>query len=271
MDELTGVVESKDGTVLFTRRWPASEPRATILVVHGLGEHSGRYRHVGSRFAAAGYETVAFDLRGHGRSGGPRVDVDDFRRYLEDLDAVHRAEVEPDERPWVLYGHSMGGLIAVGRLVDDAARPAAAVLSAPALSAEVAPPLRAAAAILGRFAGGIRFPSDIRGDQLSRDPAVGEAYFADPLVETKVTARFGRALFAEQARLAAHYERIDVPTLVLHGADDELVRPEASAPLAAVETVERKLYPGLRHEPHNEPEGPEVLDDVVAWLDAQLA
>ena len=271
MDDRTGVVEAKDGTVLFTRRWPAEEPKATVLLVHGLGEHSGRWGHVGRLLAAAGYETVAFDLRGHGRSGGPRVDVDDMSTYRSDLEDVIATEVQPSPRPWILYGHSMGGLIVASYLEDGDAMPAAAILSAPALDAEVALPLRIAAEVLGRILPGVRFSNSIKGEHLSRNDAVGEAYFADPLVETKPTARFGRALFSEQARVREGIDRITVPTLVIHGAEDELVPPAVSAPLAGVASVERKLYPGLRHETHNEPEGPQVVADIIAWLDAQIA
>jgi len=275
MDDVTGAIEMADGTVLFTRRWPVEDPRAIVLLVHGLGEHSGRYGHVGAAFAARGLELRAFDLRGHGRSGAPRLDVADFDVYQDDLAAMVGAEVEPEGSPWVLYGHSMGGLIAARYLAEGAVQPDAAVLSAPALDADVPGALRLAVQVLGRVTPGIRLPNSITGDQLSRDPAVGEAYFADPLVETKATARFGRALLAEQERVRAMIDRITVPTLVIHGAEDPLVPPRASAPLAGVPAVERRLLPGLRHEVHNEPERDEVLRSVIDWigdrLDAQPA
>ena len=267
MEDVTGALEAIDGTVLFTRRWPAAHPRAVVLIVHGLGEHSGRYGHVGTFFAERGLETVAFDLRGHGRSGGSRVDVDDFATYLQDLAQVIDTEVLPMGLPWVLYGHSMGGLIGALHLEGAERLPVAAVLSAPALDADVPPPLKIAAEVFGRVAPGLRFPNSIKGEQLSRDPGVGEAYFADPLVETKTTARFGRSLFAAQQRAREAIGDIAVPTLVIHGAEDELVPPSASASLAAVDGIERKLLPGLRHEVHNEPEHPEVLRDVAAWID----
>ncbi len=270
MEDVTGALEAVDGTVLFTRRWRANPPRAVVLIVHGLGEHSGRYGHVGGFFADRGLETVAFDLRGHGRSGGSRVDIDDFTTYLQDLAKVIDTEVVPMDLPWVLYGHSMGGLIGALHLEGTERQPTAAVLSAPALDADVPPPLKIAAEVFGRVAPGLRFPNSINGEQLSRDPRVGEAYFADPLVETKTTARFGRGLFAAQRRAREAIDAIALPTLVVHGAEDELVPPSASAPLAAVEGIERKLLPGLRHEVHNEPEHLEVLRDVAAWIDAAL-
>jgi alpha-beta hydrolase superfamily lysophospholipase len=113
--------------------------------------------------------------------------------------------------------------------------------------------------------------NSIEGEQLSRDEAVGEAYFADPLVYTKATTRFGMELFGAQDRSHDVIGEIDTPTLVIHGGDDPLVPPSASAPLAALDSVDRKVYPGLRHELHNEPEQVQVLSEIAAWLDSTLA
>ena len=176
-------------------------------------------------------------------------------------------------RPWVLYGHSLGGLQAAGYLIDGYDPiPNIAVLSAPAMIATrgIDTVLKMAAGVLGRITPTTRISSKITGDQLSRDPAVGEEYFADPLVETQATTRFGKVVYGEQDRLAPRLGTIGIPTLVIHGADDELVEPAASAPLAASDSVTRKVYPGLRHEMHNEPEGPHVLGDVTDWIDTQL-
>ncbi len=270
MDDATATLTARDGTPLFTRRWPAPDPWGAVLVVHGIAEHSGRYDHVARRLTARGLSVYAFDLRGHGRSGGRRVDVSTFARYADDLAFVATEEVVPLALPWAAYGHSMGGLIVAGYLLDGRRPvPDAAVLSAPALDAEVPGALRIAAEVFGRLAPGLRFSNAIRGDQLSRDPAVGEVYFADPLVVTKTTARLGRALFREQARLRERLGDLPVPTLVIHGGADELVPPAASAPLETAPRVERTVYPNLRHELHNEPEGGAVLDDVVRWLGAR--
>jgi alpha-beta hydrolase superfamily lysophospholipase len=113
-------------------------------------------------------------------------------------------------------------------------------------------------------------PNKITAEQLSSDPAVGEAYFADPLVETKATMRFGKTFFAEQDRLVDHQGDIDIPTFVIHGADDELVQPAASAGLASSPGVERKVYPGIRHELHNEPDRDRILGDISDWIDEKL-
>jgi alpha-beta hydrolase superfamily lysophospholipase len=239
-----------------------------MLIIHGVGEHSGRWEHVGDFFADRGYDVTSFDLRGHGASGGDRIDLESFDQYLDDVERVF-AEI-PDDLPRVIYGHSMGGLIATAYGMSSRRQPDRYVLSAPALAADVPAALRLAAKVLSRITPGLRLKNSIKGEQLSRDPSVGEKYFADPLVETKATARFGAILFGEMDSLGDRYEGLSRPTLVIHGAEDSLVPPRASAPLAALDNVERKLFAGLRHETHNEPEQAEVLGFVAAWLDDQM-
>jgi alpha-beta hydrolase superfamily lysophospholipase len=173
----------------------------------------------------------------------------------------------------VLYGHSFGGLQCSGYLIDNwEPIPNLAVLTAPAMVAtrSIDNVLKVAASVLGRIAPGTRIENKISGDVLSRDPAVGEAYFADDLVQTKATTRFGKVVYAEQDRLVAGHGSVTVPTLVIHGADDGLVQPAASAGLANSDSVTRKVYPGYRHELHNEPDADQVLGDITDWIDQHL-
>ncbi|GMQ93900.1 MAG: alpha/beta hydrolase [Acidimicrobiia bacterium] len=271
MSETEGSFDTSDGTELFTRSWTIENPRYEVLLVHGLGEHSGRWTEPMSHLVARGASVYTYDLRGHGRSGGDRIDIDRFDQFYADISEMAGATVAVSGRPWVLYGHSLGGLQAAGYLIADLKpQPNIAVLSAPAMVADVPVVLRAAASIFGRIAPRLRVANSIKGEQLSKDPAVGEKYFQDELVEVKATARFGKAVFGEQARLATKVDAISTPTLVIHGADDPLVPPSASAGLAQSEGVERRLYPTLRHELHNEPEGPEVMGDVADWIDSKL-
>ena len=266
----TGRLETPDGIALTTRRWPAADAWATMLIVHGLAEHSGRWGEVGTYFADRGIDVHAFDLRGHGRSEGKEQYVAEFDEYVDDVAFVAQTNVVPRGLPWVLYGHSMGGLIGTAYLLSDRPQPDAAILSAPALDSDVPAPLRAAAQVLGRIAGGVRMRNSIKPEHLSKDPEVGAAYLADPLVDLRTSARLGQQLLAAQGRCRAGADQLTIPAFVIHGADDELVPPRASAPLAASESVERKLYPGLRHEVHNEPEAAECLDDVLAFLERTL-
>ena len=269
MTSETSQLIASDGLGLLVRRWECAEPRARILIIHGLGEHSGRYEHVGAYLLHAGFDVTAFDLRGHGASGGERIDIESFDEYLMDVEAA--LTQLPADLPRIIYGHSMGGLISATYGMSNRPQPDLYVLSAPALSADVPMALRLASKLVSKLRPTMRFSNSIKGEQLSRDPSVGEKYFADPLVETTTTARFGSVLFAHMEALEDDYSRLARPTLVIHGADDELVPPHASAPLAALDNVERKLFAGLRHETHNEPERDDVLGFVVSWLSGQLA
>ena len=267
MPSLIGSATAADGTELRTRHWPAADPWAGLLLVHGLGEHSGRYEHVGDHFSAAGIDTHAFDLRGQGASGGRRGDVDRWSRYHDDVgERLEADRAAAPDRPLVLYGHSMGGLIVAGYLLSDRPKPDFVVMTAPGLDSTLAAWKRALAPALGRIAPTLAFPTGIDLATLSRDPSVRERAAVDDLRVKVSTTRLGAEGLAEQARVRAGARSIGVPALVLHGLDDGLVPPEASEVFVGVPGIERRTYRGLRHELHNEPEGPAILDDVVAWL-----
>lgn len=252
----------------LVRTWEPEQARADIVLVHGLGEHSGRYEAVGSQLAEAGFRVEAFDLVGFGASGGARADIDSWTRYLDQVED-HISAIR-SERPLVLFGHSMGGLIALEYSLSERPAPDLLILSSPGLMGGQAWQ-RALAPVAARLAPRLTIPNGLKGEQLSRDPAVGEAYFADPLVLTKSTNRLGAELFAAMARTRGVMDRLAIPTCVIHGGADTIVSPAASAPLAEIEGVTRKLYPKLRHECMNEPEGREVVGDIIGWLDARLA
>jgi acylglycerol lipase len=272
MNETTGVYTTRDGLALYTKTWmPEEEPQRGLLIVHGLGEHLGRWDHVARFFADRGYAVAAFDLRGHGQSEGTRAYTPSFNDFVDDVQEIVESGLVPTDIPWVLYGHSLGGLICTYYLAEERPHPDAGILSAPALAADVPRVLRVAAQVLGRVTPKIALANSINGEQLSRDESVGEAYFADPMVNTKATTRLGMEFFGAQDRSRDVIGGIDTPTLVIHGGDDPLVPPSASAPLAAMDSVDRKVYPGLRHEMHNEPEQVQVLSEIAAWLDATLA
>lgn len=267
-----------DGTDLLVRHWPADEaeaggawagaPWASVLIVHGLGDHSGRYEHVGDQFASAGLDVWAYDQRGNGRSGGRRGHVDRWVQLHDDLQGrllAMRAGAEG--HPVVLYGHSMGGLVVAGYLtLPDRPMPGLAVLTAPGLDSTLPGWKKSLARVLSGVAPTLAVPNGIDPSTLSRDPSVGERSVADPANAKATTARFGAEALAEQERVRRDCGRISVPALVLHGLDDGLVPPAASEILATVPGVERRTYPGLRHELQNEPEGRQIVDEVIAWL-----
>lgn len=256
------------GTELIRDWEPEVSPRAFIVLVHGLAEHSGRYERTGSLLAEAGFWVRGFDLRGAGASGGRRWHVEDWSRYHDQVQR-HLEWARGRGGPVVLMGHSLGGAIALGYALSHRPKPDLLVLSAPALAGG-AGWQRVLAPILARVTPSLPIPNPVDGEHLSRDPGVAEAYFADPLVHTSSTCQFGAEALAEIDRLNDEAHGLDIPTYVFHGGEDRLVPTRASEFLAGLAKVDRKVYPGLRHETLNEPEGPEVVADLVEWLGAHL-
>ncbi len=256
---------TRDGVVQLRRRFSATEPWAAMLLLHGIAEHSGRYEHVGVQLAAHGIEVIAIDHRGYGLSGGRRAYVRSFAELCDDVED-QLAQVRTLGLPTVLCGHSMGGLIALGYVLHGRPAPDALVLSGPALGANIPPPLRAITPWLARVAPRLRVPTPVDASQLATDPAVADAYFADPLVVTTTTPALAHAMLAEMQWVNHHLAELRVPTLVQHGGDDTLVPTASSQPLAAIRGVRRIVYPGLRHEIFNEPPHVAILDELIEWL-----
>ena len=271
MTSTTDTATTRDGIRILTRHWAAEAPRAALLLVHGLGEHSGRYEDVGDQFAAAGFEGFAWDHRGFGASGGERAWVDSWSRFHDDVeDRLAAVRAAMPGRPVVLYGHSMGGLIALGYATSGRPLPDLLVLSAPGIDDSLAGWKHALGPILGRIAPHLRVSNGIAPEMLSGSSDRQRQAREDPLMLDTSTTRFGALAFAEQARVRAAAHRLSTPTLVIHGEADPIVPVSASGPLAEISGVTRRTYADVRHELHNELEGPAIVADVIAWLNAQL-
>jgi len=266
-----------DGTTLRTLHWaPVGDPWAVALIVHGLGEHAGRYETVAAALTGAGIDTFGYDHRGFGRSSGFRAYVNRFDQYHDDLaNRVAATRAEQPTLPLVMYAHSLGGLIGTGYVLAGDARPQPdlLVLSSPALDAAQPPWKRRMAAAVATVVPKMRLSNDLPRGGVSRDPAVQARIDADPLYFTTSTVRLGAEAFAEQDRLRAllpGLASMPMPTYVLHGADDPIVPAAASAVFEGKRGVTRRVWPGLRHECHHEPEHDEVLAEVIAWIRSQV-
>jgi alpha-beta hydrolase superfamily lysophospholipase len=268
----TSPAAASDGTRLLLRHWDAAgRAWASALLVHGVGEQSGRYERTARTFVTAGIDVTAFDLRGHGGSGGPRGDVERWTNYLDDIELMlARVRSAAAGRPVVLVGHSMGGLICLDYVLSDRPIPHLLVLSAPGLSDGLPRWQHAIAGPLARLVPRLALRHAWGPEALSRDPEVGRVVRDDPGCPPRATVRVGAFAFGAQKRVRAGLERVTLPTFVVHGGDDRLVPASATEALEGLPNVMRRVYPGLRHETFNEPEGPQVAAEVVEWLRASV-
>lgn len=266
------------GVALYGQRWRPVDgaPRAVLVIHHGLADHGGRYAELALRLARAGVAVWALDMRGHGRSAGPRASTPSIDASLDDLDAFVRTvrAAEPD-RPMFLLGHSFGGLVTALYTIERQPAVAGVVLSAPALAID-APPLQAGAVrLIAGLSAGAPILATPHGD-FSSDPAVVAAMDRDPLIFAgKGPARTARAALDGAARVWADPARFHAPLLALHGTRDRLTAPSGSRDLVArAGTADRtlRIYPGLAHDLLHEPDGAgaRVAADIAAWLDAHL-
>lgn len=272
-------LSTADGETLVLRRLPASgahsSARAVIVVVHGLGEHAGRYHAVAECLHEWGFAVWAHDHHGHGESSGARGGLPSELRLVDDLALVidDARRLNPGV-PLVVLGHSLGGLVAAS-LVARHVRPVdGLVLSSPGLDPGLSGVQKALLAVLPRIAPHLRVGNGLDDNYLSHDPAVVQAYRNDPLTHDRIGSRLARFLASEGAVVQQRAASWPVPTLLLYAGDDHLVRAEASRAFAAAAAssgmVEAHGFDTLYHEIFNELDSEPVFAALQRWLDAHF-
>jgi alpha-beta hydrolase superfamily lysophospholipase len=267
-----------DGLTLRLREWPCLDARGTVLIVHGLGENIARYEHVAAHLNRGGRHVVGYDQRGHGASEGARGGLAQPDSLLADLALVIDAVRASHPGPLLLLGHSMGGLV-VARFVagglEGLPAPAwfrpvdALVLSSPALDAGMSGVQKVLLSVVGPLAPNLALGNGLKPDWISRDPAVVQAYVANPLVHDRITPRLARFIVDAGEFVRANAARWTLPTLLLYAGGDRCVAPAGSVAFAAVApkgVVTTRVFPTLFHEIFNEPEQAEVFAALAAWL-----
>ena len=261
--------------VRYRRVWLPPRPEKTMILVHGYAEHSGRYDEMAMHFAKRGFAVHAYDQSGHGRTAGPRGDVDRYARLIDELGRfVEIVETEHPGLSITLVGHSMGGLVAAATVAFRSPPIDRLVLSGALL--EVAADTPSWRPLLARLLAplgsrvGLAVGLDPSG--LSRDPEVGRRYQADPFVEDRMSARFAAGMMATLRSVRDAAERIDRPALILHGEVDPICPAAGSRTFhaglsPAIAAASRLLiYPELRHEIFQEPERHQVWQDMLDWM-----
>jgi alpha-beta hydrolase superfamily lysophospholipase len=274
----TGQQTMPDGQRLFVRDWPLPHAAAgAVLIVHGLGEHSGRYARLARWFRQRGYAVRSYDQRGHGRTAGQRGAIRRADDLVADLGQVYAAFARLTPAPPLLLGHSMGGVVALRAVLDQRVAPPALVLSSPALRSWEPPWVLCSARVLDRVLPRLPLRNHHPKALVSHDPQVRAAYRSDPLRTRWITPRLANFIFRAGAACIADAARLATPTLLLAAGDDMVVDPAGSRQFAvrgeAGGRLTARIFPELYHEVFNEAEPwrSRVLAELEAWLAASAA
>lgn len=264
-----------DGKLVYAQMWqPDAKPKAVIILVHGMGEHSGRYQHVAEFFVARQFAVLGFDLRGHGRSEGKRghASLDILHSQIDK--AVEEAGKRFSGIPKFIWGHSLGGNLVINYALTRYPRVLGLIVTSPWLKLDTPVPSSKLilAKVMSNIWGGYTESNGLDANQLSHDKAVIDAYVKDPLVHDKVSVR----LFMDGQQSAeyslAKASSLKVSMLLMHGSEDKITSPSGSREFAqkADDYVDYKEWEGLFHETHNEPQKDEVLEFAYNWMLEQL-
>lgn len=261
-----------DGLKLFSKNWTVKNPRAVIFLVHGFGEHCRRYEHFAAFWQKNQVAVIGYDRRGHGSSEGKRGHTPSFDNLLDEVAyLIGEGENLYPGVPKILYGHSQGGNIVLNYLIKRNPEIAAAVVTGAWIQLAFQPP--AVMVFLGKLMNAIfpKFsqPNQLNPDHLSRDKKVGADYMNDPLVHRSITARMGMEMLKSAAFLDEYSGEIKVPLLMMHGEKDQIISPSAAKTFSERVSgdVTFKMWTGLFHEIHNEPEQNEVFGFTLDWLE----
>lgn len=270
--------KSNDGLDIFGQKWEMDNetPKAVICLVHGFGEHSSRYTHVADFFTKNNFAVIAYDHRGHGKSGGKKGHFPSYDEFLNDVgNLLKQADIHFPGVPKFLYGHSMGGNVVANYAIKRRPEVAGVILSSPFFNTAFEPP--AIKIAVGKFMRNLiptlSLPSGLDANMISRDKAVVEKYKKDPLVFDIISSKMGIELIEYGEDALAHAKDLKLPTLLFHGTADGLTSFDKSKEFAqkAGSNLKFIAYEGLYHETHNEPEKEVVLNNVLDWCNAELA
>ncbi len=261
---------------IFYQKWLPAEGvrRGSVVIIHGLGEHGGRYTNLVNRLLPEGYAVYAIDHQGFGQSGGVRGHVGRFADYLPDVrHVVDLARSEQGDLPVALFGHSMGGLIGLYYLMENGDTVDCAVISAPALLASTNPWLVGMMRLINHVRPTFLLTRPSSGIAISRDPEIIRAFVEDPLFVGKSSARWVVEILSAQPKINARAAQLTLPILVVQGMADVVVVPDATLKFyERITSPDKTLltYDGYFHELHNDIDKEKPLDDIAEWLNGRM-
>lgn len=276
MDAKISYFITPEGLKIFYQYWVPDAPKAVLVLVHGIGDHSGRYGPFVRYFVERGFAVALYDQRGHGRSDGERGHADQFQDYLQDLaQFIQMSKERFPKAPHFLVGHSFGGQIALNFVVRYAKGLRGVVLSSPNVALKLPVPnwKKKVADWAQNSMGHMRLTHPLNAKMLSHDPEVVKAYESDPLVFHHVTARLGALIMQNLEIIMAMALRIHLPTLFVQAGDDVICSPEGTKAFfqrVPIAKKQLKVYDGMFHELFNETNREQVFADVETWLNEQL-
>ncbi|WP_395820315.1 lysophospholipase [Archangium minus] len=273
MEHTEDTVESAGGLKLYYQAWrPPGQPRTAVAIIHGIGEHSGRFKNIVDYLVARGHAVYALDLRGHGRSPGQRGHLMSWSEYREDVKAfLGRISTREPGRPLFLYGHSMGGLVVLDYVLRHPEGLSGTIISGPPFeSVGVATPLLVASArILSRLWPTFALDVPLEAEALCRDRERITQYLGDPLVHRRCSVRWAAEALDAGAWVKAHAAELRLPLLLLHGEEDRINTAAGTRRFfESVSYPDKTLHlvPGGYHEPHSDPGYEQVLQRVEEHL-----
>lgn len=254
---------------------PGNETIAVIALVHGMGEHSGRYRRFAEFLTSKGLAVIAFDQRGHGKSEGKKGHIVHYNQLLDGIDELlERARLQFKNKPVFLYGHSMGGNLVLNYALKKPNTVKGIIVTGPWLKLAFEPPAIQVklAQVMRNLYPGFTQGSNLKTAHLSRDPEIVRAYERDRYVHDRISASFFINLYQAGLYALQHANELKVPALIMHGGDDKITSAPASEEFARKASIvsQYRKWDGLYHEIHNEPEKEEVLQHVADWIREQL-
>lgn len=267
---------AKDGKRLFGRSWIIDNPMAMVCVIHGLGEHSGRYEHVAKYFAENGFVTFAIDLRGHGQSEGKRGHIASFDLVLDDTEELMKFAREIfNDCPMFLYGHSFGGNIVTNfTLKQNVSELKGAIISSPWLELATEPPAwqRKAAFFVSKFLPGFAQSNELDINDLTNLDEVNQAYKEDPLVHDRISTKLFTEAYKAGKWAVQNGGLIKIPALIFHGTDDPITSHEASKQFASDlnDSVTFISWDGSKHECHNDKDQGQVIETMANWVKEKI-